>query len=377
VETKTKLSVVKYFILLIFTVLFISSCKNPQIKKEKNAIFYVGTYTNKDSKGIYKYSLSEKGKIDSLGLATSVLNPSYLTKSADKKTLFVVEETDKNGTGFVRSYKIKNDSLEFLSKQESGGAHPCFIAINKENYLLTANYTGGNVGLLKAKKSGELSTLLDTQQHISKGITNRQESAHAHSVWFHPTKKEIISVDLGTNELWFSTIDASKNSFNFTNQKKLQMAPGAGPRHLTFHPTNNWIYVLNELNNTVSLVKEKDAIYYVETSISTLPKTFTEFSKAADIHISNDGLFLYASNRGHESIVIYKVNPENGYLTNVGYQNVRGEHPRNFSLSLDNKFLLVANQDTNNIISFKRNKETGTLTFVDEVSAPTPVCILF
>jgi 6-phosphogluconolactonase len=155
------------------------------------------------------------------------------------------------------------------------------------------------------------------------------------------------------------------------------MAEGAGPRHLTFHPNNKWIYVLNELNNTVSLVKEKNEAYEVDFSIATLPKDFTAFSKAADIHISKDGKFLYASNRGHESIVIYEVNPENGTLKTIGYQPVLGKHPRNFSLSPDEKYLLVANQDTNNIVSFKRDAKTGELTFVSEVAAPMPVCILF
>ena len=155
------------------------------------------------------------------------------------------------------------------------------------------------------------------------------------------------------------------------------MAPGAGPRHLTFDPNNNWIYVLNELNNTVSVVKEKEDMYYIDFSISMLPEQFTGYSKGADIHISKDGKFLYASNRGHDSIVIYKVNAENGSLKLVGFEPVLGRNPRNFSLSSRDKFLLVANQDTNNIVSFKRDEITGKLTFVSEIFAPKPVCILF
>ncbi|MDX6746833.1 lactonase family protein [Polaribacter sp. PL03] len=363
-------------IILIFVFVFFG-CKNSTIKMAQEDSFYVGTYTKKESKGIYKYSLSKEGKLKNIGLVATTINPTFLAKSNDKKTLFVVGETNENGMGFIKSFKIKNDSLELIGKEKSGGAGPCFVAINNKNYIITANYGGGNVGLLKADSSGKLSNLLSVQQHVGRGTTNRQESPHAHSAWFHPTKKEIISVDLGTNQLWFSKIDSITDKLILTNQKNLQMAEGAGPRHLTFHPNNKWIYVLNELNNTVSLIKEKNNNYYIDATISTLPETFTAFSKAADIHISKDGKFLYASNRGHESIVIFDVNTQNGTLKTVDYQSVLGKHPRNFSLSPNEDFLIVANQDTNNIVSFKRNENTGKLTLVDEISAKMPVCILF
>ncbi|KGL64182.1 lactonase family protein [Polaribacter sp. Hel1_85] len=363
----------KILALFAFTILF--SCQKSKMNEEITTDFYVGTYTKKDSKGIYKYELSKEGKLKQIGLVAETINPTFLVKTDDNKTLFAVGETNENGTGFVKSFKITKDSLELISKEESGGAGPCFVALNDENYILTANYGGGSVGLLKAASSGKLSSLLNVQQHIGKGNTNRQEAPHSHSAWFHPTKKEVISVDLGTNQLWFSSI--VENKLVPTSQKTLEMAAGAGPRHLTFHPNNKWIYVLNELNNTVSLIKEKNELYYVDFSIPTLPKDFTVFSKAADIHISKDGKFLYASNRGHESIVIYEVNSKNGTLKTIDYQPVLGKHPRNFSLSPDEKYVLVANQDTNNIVSFKRDAETGKLTFVSEIFAPMPVCILF
>ncbi len=365
----------KISVLLVLVVLF--GCQNLKMKEEITTSFYVGTYTDGDSKGIYKYELSKEGKLRQIGLVAETINPTFLVKSKDNKTLFTVGETNENGNGFVKSFKIEKDALQLISKKKSGGAGPCFVAFNDDNYIITANYGGGNVGLLKAESSGKLSNLLNVQQHVGQGTTDRQKAPHAHSAWFHPAKEEIISIDLGTNELWFSTIDKAKNELVFTNQKTLKMADGAGPRHLTFHPNNKWIYVLNELNNTVSLVKENEGSYFINSSISMLPSDFTEFTKAADIHVSKDGEFLYASNRGHESIVIYKVNSENGGLKLVGFESVKGKNPRNFSLSPNNDFMLVANQDTNNIISFKRDSKTGLLTFVDEISALTPVCILF
>ena len=366
----------KYFSSIILILLCIG-CNNVTQNMKKDSVFYVGTYTNEASKGIYKYSLSSNGNLQNLGLVAATVNPTYLAKSNDKKTLFAVSETNVNGTGFVHSFRIEKDTLQRISTEISGGAGPCFIAVNDKNDIITANYGGGNVGLLKADTNGKLSKLISLQQHTGKGTTDRQEAPHAHSTWFHPTKNEVISVDLGTNQLWFSTIDKEKEALVLTAQKTLQMAPGAGPRHLTFHPNNQWIYVLNELNNTVALVKEKEASYFVDFSITTLPKDFTAYSKAADIHISKDGKFLYASNRGQDSIVIFEVNSENGTLKTVGFEAVLGTNPRNFSLSPDENFLLVANQDTNNIVSFKRNAATGKLTFVAEISAPTPVCILF
>ena len=361
-------------LILISTLL---SCEKPNLKVEQNSNFYVGTYTDGESEGIYKYQINEEGKLSKIGLVAKTNNPSFLAKTSDNKTLLAVDETDANGTGFVKSFRIEKDSLVFVSKSKSGGAHPCFITTNDKNQVIVANYTGGNVGYLQVDNQNGLTNLLGIQQHFGKGTTDRQKSPHAHSTWFHPNKKEIISVDLGTNELWFSTIDEQKNEFVFSNQKTLKLEKGAGPRHLTFHPNNNWIYVLNELSNTISLVKKKNEIYSVEASFSMIPKDYLKDTFGADIHISKDGKFLYASNRGHNSIVIFKVDETSGKLSLVGFESVKGKNPRNFSLTPDNKFLLVANQDTDNIICFKRNESTGELTFVSEVSAPTPVCILF
>ncbi len=365
----------KIIALLVITLFF--SCKTSKMEKEQTIPFYVGTYTNGDSKGIYKYQIDAEGIVSKIGLAAETNNPSFLAKTDDNKTLLAVDETDENGTGFVKYFQIKKDTLIFVSKSKSGGAHPCFITVNDKNQVLVANYTGGNVGYLKVDNQNGLTNLLDVQQHIGKGTTDRQKSPHAHSTWFHPNKKEIISVDLGTNELWFSTINNEENKLVLSTPKTLKMKDGAGPRHLIFHPNKEWIYVLKELNNTVSLVKKKDDLHAVEASMSMLPKDFTTYSKGADIHISDDGKFLYASNRGHNSIVIYKINKEEGTLKLIGFESVKGANPRNFSLTPDNKFLLVANQDSSNIISFKRDIETGKLTFVNEVSVPNPVCILF
>ena len=371
----------KLLVAIISLVLF-SGCQT----NSKNRVnqpgpfsFYVGTYTGGESRGIYKYLLKEDGTLESAGIAAELANPSFLAMSADRKFLVAISEiSSKEKVGSVVSFSTEGDSLAFISRTTSGGAHPCFVAVNESGYVLAANYTGGNVCLVKLNKDGALSGLLDLLQHTGSGITDRQKAPHAHSVWFDPAGDGLISVDLGTNELWFSRLDKGLQKLVPSNPQTLRMAPGAGPRHLVFHPNGRWIYVVNELDCTVTLVEKSDeGKFEVAGSVSTLPEGYAESNSCADIHISSDGKFVYASNRGHNSIAVFSVNPGDGSLTSVGHESTRGRTPRNFSLSPDGKYLLVANQRTNNIVSFRRDSETGMMEFVDQIEAPKPVCILF
>ena len=368
-----------YPVVIAFLLLAFSIPEMEKVHMPADFPFYVGTYTNSDSEGIYKYVLRKDGTLKNLGLVAKSNNPSFLAKSADKKFLVAVSEvSNADGIGFLKSYAITEDSLQFISKKSSGGKHPCFVSINKMGYVVTANYSDGTVALLKMNATGELTAPLDIQQHTGKGSSPRQKGPHAHSAWFGANDIDLISVDLGTNELWFSQIDTLTNTLVPKNQATLKMTPGAGPRHMTFHPNGKWAYVLNELSSTTTLL-EKTALgnYTIVSSISTLPSQYNQSNSCADIHISSDGSFVYASNRGHNSIVIYKVNANDGTLSLVGHEATRGKVPRNFSLSPDGNYLLVANQKTNTIVSFRRNTETGSLTFIDKIAAPTPVCILF
>lgn len=366
-------------LLLLFIIL--TSCQNKKentVTIKKTFPFYIGTYTKGDSQGIYKYTLYEDGTIKRIGLAAKSENPSFLTFSHNKKFLIAVNEINpEKGTGMVESFLINGDKLTLINKSSSGGAHPCFVTTNKSNFLLVANYTSGNVGLLKLNNKGELSDLLDLQQHTGKGSTERQKSPHAHSAWFDFDDNNIISIDLGTNELWFSHLDTVQKKLLPSNPYKMAMKAGAGPRHLTLHPNNKWIYVANELDCTVTLLQKINGQYEKYATVSTLPDGYTKPNTCADIHVSSDGKFVYASNRGHNSIAIFEVNNLNGTLKLIGHESTKGNGPRNFSLSPNEDLLLVANQLTNNIVSFKRNKNTGLLKFKHQIDAPTPVCILF
>jgi len=365
----------------IIVLLLLAGCQmnKNETKQENNTYsFYLGTYTNKDSQGIYKYLLQKDGSLKRIGLVAISENPAFLAMSTDKKYLLAVNEINNDGAGTVESFLIKDDSLALISRRSSGGAHPCFITVNEMGFVLVTNYTGGNVSLLGLNKDGELSPLLDVQTHSGSGVDKNQQTSHAHSAWFEPFDNSIICVDKGTNELWFSQLDTSLQKLIPSDPQTLKMEPGAGPRHLVIHPNGRWIYVLNELNNTVTLVqKSDDGNYIKDESFSTLPIGFTESSICADIKISSDGKFVYASNRGHNSIAIFDVNANNGFLNLVGHQPSLGNAPRNISLSPDDNFLLAANRHTNNIVSFKRDKITGLLKEVDQIEAPTPACIVF
>lgn len=367
--------------LIILALCVFTACQNKnQNSQLENTTypFYVGTYNTDESKGIYRYLLLSDGKLEEIGLAAVSDNPSYLAMSHDRKFLLTTNENNIEGTGTIESFSIKNDSLIFMSRSPSGGAHPCFISISKDGYVLAANYTGGNIGLLRLTNKGELSDLLDVQQHSGSGTTDRQKSPHAHAAKFNPVDNSIISVDLGTNELWFSHLDTVLQKLLPADPQKLMMNRGAGPRHLSFHSNGKWVYVVNELDCTVTLLSKNDSgEYEKDESISTLPVGYVDPNTCADIHISSDGKFLYASNRGHNSIAIFEINANNGLLKIKRHQSTYGEWPRNFSLSPDGNFLLVANQHSNNIVSFKRNKANGLLEYISEIKAPSPVCILF
>lgn len=347
-------------------------------KTDKTTIaFYVGTYTNGDSKGIYKYELSEEGQMKNIGLMAETQNPSYLAKSKDGKFLVVVNEiSDENQEGGVQSYQIVDDSLILIDQKSSGGAHPCHVSINSDGFIAVSNYTGGSVALLKLDGQGKLKAM-DVQQHYGKGTDSlRQNEPHAHSSYFFPQQHQLISADLGTNELWFSEIDFEIKNLKLNGKMKMEAA--VGPRHLCFHPNHQWIYIINEMGGSITQLELKEVgSYQTRSSISTLPEGFKGDNYSADIHISSDGRFVYATNRGPNEIVVFAVDEQSGFLNLLTRQSTHGNWPRNFTLSPDENFLLVAHQYSNNICCFKRDGKTGLLEFISEVEAPAPVCLLF
>lgn len=347
--------------------------------------FFVGTYTEGGSEGIYNFSLDPKsGKLTDHGLAAKSNNPSFLALTESGKYLLAVHETrgeDGNSAGFIESFAVTKDKLPIanLGKVSSGGAHPCYVSVNKAGFVLAANYTGGSVGLLKIDENGKLSEASDVQQHYGSGPNKaRQGEPHVHSAFFEPGTNRIFTPDLGIDQVTVYTIDPVNLKLVNAVIPAIVVPPGSGPRHLAFHPTKKIVYVVNEMGCSVSVVTlNKDGSFTIIETISSLPAGYDKPNTCADIHISKDGLFLYASNRGLNSIAIYSVDPKSGKITLNGQEPTRGQTPRNFTLSPNDDYLLAANQNTNNIVAFRRDAKTGKLQFTDEIKAFKPVCLLF
>jgi 6-phosphogluconolactonase len=338
----------------------------------------VGTYTGKGSEGIYQISFNpETGALSDTLLLVESNNPSYLTQSTDGQLVYAVNETADGGVSAFQWNK-EQSALELIGMQKSQGDYPCYIDINPINdQIALANYGTGNVVSYGLMADGTLSEVGTDNQHEGQGPNEeRQEGPHAHFSQFSQDGKNLYAIDLGIDKVMRYPLDSGKVG---EGEVALSLEPGDGPRHLVFHPTKPLVYVITELSNVVVGAKVlENGNFEAIGRFSTLPENFEGDSYCADIHISNDGRYLYASNRGHNSIAIFSVGQEDGKLQMVATESVYGDWPRNFTLSPDNKFLLVANQNSDNITVFKRDTETGMLHYTDQqIKLSQPVCLLF
>ncbi len=341
----------------------------------KTYFLFVGTYTDSDSEGIYKYTFdSATGKVTDKVLAASLDNPSFLKISPDMKTLYAVQETDNydSSGGAVTTFKIENGLLREINTNGTGGAHPCHIGISEDGRLLAvSNYTGGNFSIFNLGSNGGL---LSNPQIVDHKVLDTTKTSHVHSVQF--TKDGLFVADLGLDAIKRYTQE--EKQFFPTEQASIGLPEKAGPRHFAFDKEEKFLYVINELNSTVTVFERNAQGKYNELSTqSTLDPDFMGDSYCADIHLSRDGKFLYGSNRGENTIVIFKVDKASGRLSVVGRESVQGNWPRNFAFDPTDNFLLVANQKSNNISVFKRNTEEGTLNYLHEINLPSPVCLEF
>ncbi len=372
-------------ILLPFLLLALAMAANSQTANNKNTLhFYVGTYTDSGSEGIYSFGLdTSTGKLHSNGLAVLSENPSYLALTKDGKQLLSVRETkDKNNNsqGFIEIFNVDDSgNLTSVNKVSSGGAHPCHVAVNEEGAVVASNYTEGNVTLMRIKPTGELSDVLSADLHTGKGpVEGRQDSPHVHSALFEPGGKRIFVADLGTDQVKVYTIDKATFTLKPNKYPEIKMAPGSGPRHMAIHPNGKLLFVANEIGSSVTVVQlMKNGSFKISETVSTLPADYSKSNTCADIHLSPDGNFLYVSNRGMNTISIFTVQAKEAKIKLIGHEDTKGKMPRNFTLTPDGDFLLAANQNTNNIVAFRRNAETGLLTYTDQINAFKPVCLLF
>lgn len=334
----------------------------------------LGTYTRRVSEGIYSVELNEKDqKLENVSLIAKVGNPTYLTTNKDKTIIYTIISENNQG-GILSLVKKSDGSFERKSSVLEEGASPCYVTLDeKRNFLYTANYHNGEVAVYKTDAEGELE-LLDKVAHSGSSIHENQDAPHAHYSDLTPDGNYMVACDLGTDKVY--TYEVSQDG-KLTEITTLEVAPGTGPRHLVFHPTLDFAYLFGELSSEVLVLAYDKNVgsFKVVQTISSIPSSHTEFNSGAAIRISNDGQFLYASNRGHNSIVVYEV-AEDGRLTLLEYTSTEGETPRDFNLDPSNKFLIVGHQDSDNLTLFERSAETGRLTLLQrDVEAPEVICV--
>lgn len=338
---------------------------------------YIGTYTKGESKGIYRFTLdTEVERILDVKPVATLENPTYVTISKDNKNLYsVVKEGEKGG---ITAFSINEENGELLkiNSQFSEGASPCHVSVNGENnVVVTANYHKGTIDSYEVHE--EVNPVTSTMQHTGTGPNQaRQEKPHAHYSGFSPDEKYVHAVDLGTDQVITYKLDNS----TLTESSTLNVKPGSGPRHLTFHPNGKFAYVMTELSSEVIVLSynEQDGSFAELQYISTIPDAFTENNQGSAIHISNDGQFVYAGNRGHNSIAIFSVNQDSAKLELVEIVSSEGNWPRDFVLDPTENFVIASNEISGNLVLYSRDKQTGKLSVIQsDVLVPEPVCVKF
>jgi 6-phosphogluconolactonase len=390
-EMKRSIIFLLPFLPAFWGIIALSSCTG-QSSYENNdpsdRYFLVGSYTgtmpgsNVADSGIFVLRMNgSTGALSRVSAGPFTANPSYLAVHPSKQYVYSVNENEQ---GELSSFSLDTVSmrLRFLNKVSSEGSYPCHISISRTGrFVFAANYGSGTVASFPVGDLGLLGEAISVDQHHGSGTDkNRQEGPHAHMIIPGSDENTVWSSDLGTDRVYRYQADPVTG---LITQKDLPIAtkPGSGPRHLAFHPSGSPLYVLNELNGTVevfALPGTSDSLIRLQT-ISTLPAGDSSFAGCADIHLTPDGKYLYASNRADiNNLAIYRVDSLSGSLSLLGHQSTAGKSPRSFAIDPTGTFLLVANQKSNNIVVYKINKGTGLLEETGFATAiPAPVCLVF
>ena len=364
---------------IVFIILFFSIGAVAQ-----NYYMLVGTYTGTGSKGIYVYNFNaETGKAKWVSNTDSVIsNPSYLTASANGNFVYAVNETNGADPGKVSAFSFNKEkgTLKFLNTELSGGDDPCYVTASVDGkWIAVANYTGGSVSVFPINKDGSLQRFSQLMQDSGSSINKeRQEKAHVHEAVFSPDNKFLLTPDLGLDKIMIYKFNPDlKKPLSPAKAPFAKSIAGTGPRHITFHPNGRFAYLISELSGTVTAYNYNNGKLVEIQQVATHASGYKGAIGSAEIVVSPDGKFLYASNRGDENnIAIFSINSSTGKLKWVGYQPIFGKAPRNFIIDPQGHFLLVANQNTDNIVVFKRNKQSGTLKASGhEIHIPKPVCL--
>ncbi len=354
---------------------------------QTTAMVYVGTYADAGSESIFLYRLNpETGELTRVNGYKGGANPSFLTLNEQRTHLYAVNETgDYEGqqSGAVSAFSINQQTgdLTKLNQVASKGGAPCYISLGDGGKtVMVANYMGGNVAAFRVQENGTLSEATDVAQHKGTGPNkNRQEAPHAHYMAPSPDNQYAFGVDLGVDKIYGYRLDAEKGTLKPAEPAvAFATEPGAGPRQLAFHPNGRYAFVINELNSTMTaLAYNSDNGTFTEIqTLPTIPTDFKDNNQPAAVRVSPDGKFLYGSNRGHNSIVVYSIDESTGKIAHVENVDCGGDWPRDITIDLTGNILLVANERANNITSLKIDKTTGKLTDTGhKAELPKPVCV--
>lgn len=339
---------------------------------------FIGTYTKGESKGIYSFTLNTaEGRITDIKAVAALENPTYLTLSNDQKYLYSVGKV--GNTGGLASYSITdNGELTPINNQLSEGSPPCHVSVDSTNQLVfSGNYHKGTVeSYLINSETGSIQRASSIIQHVGSGPDPRQEKPHVHYTGLTPDEKYLAAVDLGTDSL--TTYEVGPDG-TLTKAHLLPLKAGSGPRHLTFHPNGILAYLMTEFSSEVIVLRyHPENGHFTEVQyISTLPEEFNDNNQGSAIHISADGRFVYAGNRGHNSIAVFHVE-ETGELSFLEHTSTEGDWPRDFEIDPSGKFIVASNQESSNLTLFERDENTGKLTLLQsDIKVPHPVCVKF
>lgn len=355
----------------------------------KSMFVFVGTYTGGKSQGIYTLNLDmNTGALTPVTVTSGIKNPSFVAIHPGGKLLYAVSEIadlDGKPTGGVTAFAIDTQTggLTTLNSQSSTGAGPCYVTVDKAGKtVLAANYGGGSIVSFPVAEDGKLGPAASSIQHHGSSVNpRRQEGPHAHSINVDASNRFAIAADLGLDKLLVYKLDSVHSTLTPNEPPFGALPPGSGPRHFAFHPNGKFSYTNNELTSTVTLLDWNAALgtLAARQTLSTLPADFPqERNSTAEIQVHPSGSFLYVSNRGHDSLAIFSIDPLNGELHSVGHEATAGKTPRNFGIDPTGTFVLAANQDSDSIQVFRVDLTSGHLMPVGgPVEVPRPVCVKF
>ena len=348
------------------------------------ALVCFGSYSTPDQESVHLFQLNLKsGSLKKLSAVDGLKNPSFLKIHPSGRYLYAVNEVstfDGKRSGGVTAFAldVPGGKLTRLNEQPSGDTGPCHLTVDATGkFVLVAHYGGGSTSVLPINQDGTIGPVVSQIQHKGSSVTPRQKSPHAHAIHVGPNNKFAFAPDLGIDKVLVFRFDEKTGAIAETKFDGAKLEPGSGPRHFGFHPGGKFAYVINELKQTVTAFRYRAKRGRLQTlqTISTVPHP-VDGNSTAEVLVHPSGKFLYGSNRGHNSIAIFRIDEKTGKLTALGHEPTRGEIPRNFGIDPTGQFLLAANQRSNNVAVFRINRDTGKLTFTgNEIKLSKPVCV--